>query len=713
MQTNNNSEQSKEDIVGFLTQLKKWLMGKKSGNVLFYGTLIVLTIIKLCTSIGLVPYGISDSAYDDMLFVRQAQSIASGNWLGEFNKVTLLKRPMYAIFQAVVSKLNISYQLAVQIVYLLAVVLFVYAMSRVIKSRMALLVMYLGLLYSPAMYNFDYVQRVYRMGLVPTVTLLVLAGFIQLFYLVHQEDTSQNKKQLIIWSVYTGLVLVVFWNLREDSIWIMPFCITATIISAVVVFCKYNFIKDKSVAIKKKFALTACWLIVPFVLMYIGNSGIKMMNYIYYGVYTDSEMNSSELGKMMSTMYSVKSDEDYEYVNLDKNTFYRILEVSPTMQSLQPHMDNIWESGWVMDNGQIAGGYIVYAFRDALNKAGYYEDNAVAKEQICKQINQEVQAAIDAGKLEAEKGIFSVSFLMGKRGANLKLFMAKYAESLKWISTYEKMNVQIRKSEKNPERLRQIEAVTNDLLVYPDEITLVLKGYCLPKDEDAQIRMFLTNEKETTLLEIPSSIPSEDVYNFYRDNGMESLRAINCRFSCETEKYDSSAILQIAVNGEVQQKISLENLEQMHFDNDMYILNFDVAEEKVTEDSLYNSGWGNLKICNAFITIYKKTAVPMMVLSVIALVMILVKAFDKKQEKESKAVMLKSALVLLGIGLSGLLLAGGVTYRYADAPNSEGRNLYLAGVYPLYHIVTIGSIILAYYFVIRPKLENKRNEKRG
>ena len=681
---------------------------------MLYFMLLGLTFLKLWTSLGLPLYAISNSGYDDMLFIEQADYVAKGQWLGAFSKTTLLKRPMFTIFMAMIGKLNISYKFTIQFLYIIAVILFTYVLGQIVKNIYVQAFAYVFLLFSPAMYCFTYVQRVYRMSVMPMATLFVVTGFIELFYLVHSTE-QKWKRKMTVWSLWTGAAFVFFWNLREDSIWMLPFAICASMISIGVLLFYYAKAKKQTEIVcfanKKLIAGRICLVLLPFLILYLGNHTIKMLNYAHYGVYTDSEMNSSEFSKLMSTMYSVKVEENYEFVNVDKKTFYKIYNECPTMHTLQPYIDQMWEGGWTMDNGQIAGGYISYAFRDVLKKAGYYEGDATAKENICKQMNDEIKQAIADGRLEASKGLFSVSYLLGKKGANAPLFTKKYLEGLKWVATYEKMNVHQRKSVGSREKLRDFENTTNDLVIYPDEIITSIKGFLISKNENQIVQMYVVGTDGRNEVEIPCSLESTDIYNHFANNSeLPSSQTRRCRFQFESEQYREGAVARIMVNGLQKEEILISPDSVMQYDTDDYLLNFDKVEIIRKEDPRYSNGWMNLKICDWIIRLYKIFAWPILLLAIGSYLAVFVKIFDKKQDTKQKEIMVKSFVVVSGVLLSAMLLIGGVTYRYAEARNSSGRNLYMASSYPLYQIFLLGSIILCYAFVIKPRLGKKKKE---
>lgn len=82
-------------------------------DALLCGALLLLTLARLllawCTPVtaDLSP----SSAFDDSLFIKLGMSIASGKWLGLYDKLTLAKNPGYPLFLAFCSKLGVRYQL--------------------------------------------------------------------------------------------------------------------------------------------------------------------------------------------------------------------------------------------------------------------------------------------------------------------------------------------------------------------------------------------------------------------------------------------------------------------------------------------------------------------------------------------------------------------------------------------------------------------------
>lgn len=679
---------------------QKWFDLK---HCIIYGGLLVL--LKLFLTMGLPIYAIGDSAYDDYLFIKLSKSVAAGDWLGTFNKRTLLKRPMFAIYLAVINKLNLSFRLSVILLYTIAILVLLVALGYVIKGNKAKLITFGLLLFSPVLIHSMFLQRVYRMAVMPAAIIFVIATLLGLYFSVLSKE--EKKYKTVIWSVAAGFCFFFFWNLREDSIWLLPFFACALGIAATRLLAEFVTVrKNKTVEAEttkeasRRLLFGLLCLVIPILLSILGNNWVKWQNYKHYGVYTDSEMNESEFGKLMSTMYSVKSDDEFEYVNLTHSTLEKIIAASPTLQGMAIPVEAMYDSGWVMENGEIAGGYITYAFRDALEKAGHYTD-AVDKEATCKQINDELKAAIAAGTLETEQeGLYAMSYLLGKKGANFDVLIPKFMESLKWVVTYERMEVNMLTSSGREEFLRNFEMMTNDLVVYPPEEKFALVGYGFAKDEAEELR-FVVETADGAKTEFVKNLASNDVFEYYINQGIIYEDARACRFN---EKLDFTAeeplTLHVYLGEKEVETFDLWNLTQPMLENEDYVLCFDQAGIETTYDELANGGGVTLLADRMILKLYQLTAVLVCVLAVLGYVWLTFAAFFAKTAEGKKEKIRELWLIITGLLLSFLLVTAGVTYRYAEAVNSDGRDFYLASSYVTYQLFVMAVFLVDGFYLI-------------
>ena len=122
-----------------------------------------------------------DMVEDDVLLFQYAKTLLKGEWLGQYDLHTFLKGITYPFFLAVFYKLHIPYSLGIITLYIMACATMVYALKPVIKNQYVSICVFLLLLYSPSMLTTHYVQRLYRMAIIPSFVLLVFGFQIVLF----------------------------------------------------------------------------------------------------------------------------------------------------------------------------------------------------------------------------------------------------------------------------------------------------------------------------------------------------------------------------------------------------------------------------------------------------------------------------------------------------------------------------------------------------
>lgn len=64
----------------------------------------------------------------------------------------------------------------------------------------------------------------------------------------------------------------------------------------------------------KSFIAKLIICILPIIILFMSLNIIRFINYNKYGVYEYNEINDGYFGKVIKTIYSVKTDEDIKYV---------------------------------------------------------------------------------------------------------------------------------------------------------------------------------------------------------------------------------------------------------------------------------------------------------------------------------------------------------------------------------------------------------------
>lgn len=73
---------------------------KQNNNKIFLLFMILVSVLRMGLMSKTPLYAIGAAAYDDQFYVYKSMSIFDGEWLGGYNKTTLIKGVSYALFLA-------------------------------------------------------------------------------------------------------------------------------------------------------------------------------------------------------------------------------------------------------------------------------------------------------------------------------------------------------------------------------------------------------------------------------------------------------------------------------------------------------------------------------------------------------------------------------------------------------------------------------------
>ena len=323
-------------------------------------------------------YALTTAVADDALMVRMAENWGELHWLGGYNQYTLVKGIFFPAFLEVGHFLRIDYISWVQIFYAVSCVLFLMAFRPALKKMWILYVLYVILLFHPIMAATEVVSRVYRNSITPAQVLLILGGYVGMYFHCDDHDTDTdhpNKKKTgwLRWSLMATVGFVSLYLSREDAAWVVPFLIVA---SGCIVYklCKAHKFK---LAWKKN----VLFLLLPFLVLTGCRGTITVLNGLVYDSWTDNELGSGAFPRVMKDIYAVDLEEPADYTSVGNEKLEVLYEVSPTLASIRDMLDEIvgryaQNCGRVEENkieGNVENGWFFWAFRDAVALSGYYE----------------------------------------------------------------------------------------------------------------------------------------------------------------------------------------------------------------------------------------------------------------------------------------------------------------------------------------------------
>lgn len=350
-----------------MSKLKKLLPKRDLRARWLWVLALALTAVKLgLCSFQLIVASPDLSPIDDTLMFNLAKSISAGNWLGEYDWLTLGKHSFYALWLAFLNLLHVNIVVGGQALFAVSCLVLLAALKPVMRTNWGRLFVFAVTLYTPASWA-ENTLRVYRDNIYPSLVLLALAGLLGAF-------TRFREKPLraLPYYVAAGLSLAAAWLCHEDNALLLPF-----VLCAAAVYLAYLFL-DKSIAHKKsRLAL----LLVPLALWGGGIAAWCGMNYKYYGRFIISDFTSSEFNDAMGALSRAYPDDQKRYELVPLSTRLALYEVSPTFAKLQDVLETpeMYNGYGDPETGELNSGGIHWVLRKAAWTAGYYDTAQDAK----------------------------------------------------------------------------------------------------------------------------------------------------------------------------------------------------------------------------------------------------------------------------------------------------------------------------------------------
>ncbi len=338
----------------------------------------VFSLLRLFISSQQMVFIMPNSApLDDDLYFNLANNIVSGNWLGEYNYLTLSKYPFFAVYLAVLHLLNIPYLVGNCIMLILGGAITVFCFAPILKTNWSKLALFLVFIYNPATYT-SYNLRVYRDSIFPllcTVFFVGLAGWA----LRLKKDIKYNIGFLII----SGVALGTAYITREDGYWLFPFAIVAMIICGIYIFTDKNL--DKKI-------LRILSMAIPGLITTIFVITICSINNKYYGRFILTDFNSGSFASCYGAMTSLSQDNWKPLVVVPEDVRERMYQDCKSFTPFKEYLeDGPIERGYKNPElGDYQAGSFYWRIRRTAQELGFYK-SAQKADEFWSQLESEVK----------------------------------------------------------------------------------------------------------------------------------------------------------------------------------------------------------------------------------------------------------------------------------------------------------------------------------
>lgn len=643
----------------------------------WWSCIIILTLVKYWLTSNLPLHAAVRLQHDDGLMVKLASTIINGEWLGEYSCNTLVKGCMFPLFLAFVRWSGCNYSHAIITLYIFACIIFCIAIRKFVHNNKFVSLLYIVLLFNPASMDFQSYQRIYRCALIPMLVLLIFGSFFALYYDMCEEIKITVTK--FLWAGLAGFSLFVFYNTREESVWIMPFVIVIVLISAFMFFLRT---KGKS---EKNIIGNIFILFIPIFVLIMGNCLIGNINYKYYGIRVRNEVSTTAFPECIKAIYSVKGDDEIPYVTNSRAKMKRLYEISPTLQSINSELEASLD-GWDYNDGspgdgEVDDGFFFWALRSAVSNAGYYASAQNANDFYAA-VAYEINEAIEKGLVEKQATMPS-ALMSPWRSSRTGDFLQSILKSIDLIFTFKDTDAHFIVHDKDDiDKLLGVyyqftDATNNHFL--ESATTLFVSGWVFSENSEANISVVLVSEDGNENINLPLH-DSMDVYTHFQNEDYAAENMTQCRFSFEgTCNAGSKYYLQIITPNSRNNFIYESGDVQLDDESIHYAIdNFNRYAEG---NSTIIGKWAVEKV-NGISNIYKQVNIYIGALSILVYIIIILQNLYVIYKKQYTMEYWNELMILTALLASLIVLIIGVSYT--DAYSFAAVNsIYFAGAYAM------------------------------
>jgi len=368
---------------------------------------------------------VTPTPHDDLLFIRLAESILNGQWLGDYNQLTLIKEPFFSLFIAASHWLSLPLLFSIHLFYVLACWLFVVAVRPLVRNHLLLLFCFVLLLLNPGSYNYPAIGRIFQLSIYAPLALTVMSLLLGLAI-----RAFGPMRSAIAWSLSFGVAIAIFWITRGESVFLVP--------SLALVFLYLFFIaKGKTAPARWGRPLLLCLL--PLLMTLATVQALRQVNQAYYGVPAVIEIVTPEFESAYGGLLRIITDEDRRFIPVARKARMQAYEVSPSFREIKEHLDGPVGARWqsLAGDNDIPAAFFIWAFRDSVAAAGYHQSGSKALD-FYRRMGEELSAACDAGKLQCRG--FSSALVPPWRPEYNALVMPAVSSILEKTVTYDGFN---------------------------------------------------------------------------------------------------------------------------------------------------------------------------------------------------------------------------------------------------------------------------------
>ncbi|THD73090.1 MAG: hypothetical protein E7813_03485 [Bradyrhizobium sp.] len=345
-------------------------------------------IVRFIVVLNLPILFLPGAGHDDGLYMRLAANLASGRWLGEFNQFTLMKGPGYPVFLALSGLSGLPVSATHALFQFAAIVVTAWAVYRLTASHAIAALTFVSLTFYPVGFMPE-LLRVVRDQIYWAQTLLVFSLLAVVFF-----APPRGGFGAALVAGFAGLILGWAWLTREEGVWLIP-GLGLLAAGAILIHRRQ---RRELLALARNIGVTA----IGFVAV---NAAFMTGNHFAYGSFVGVDFKERNFKSTLEALEDVDAGPVIPYVPVSNTVRAEVAKVSPAFAPLSAALapGQLIFARWNKAGcsiyretcGDIAGGWFMWALRDAAAESKFYRTPAAASENFGKIVSAIVAACSD------------------------------------------------------------------------------------------------------------------------------------------------------------------------------------------------------------------------------------------------------------------------------------------------------------------------------
>lgn len=357
--------------------------------------LLAVAALHLYLVAGLPALLLGPAMHDDALFLRSASHLASGHWLGPYDNRTLARGPFFPAFVALCFQMGVPLRVAQSLLYLASGALLLFAVRPWPGAGWSRVMAFAVYAFNPMLYQTD-MLRVTREGVYVPLTVLVLGLSA---WLLRIRDAPLPRRLAV--AVALGLAVSAFWLTREEGPWILPAlaCGAGALIAS-----RLGERTGRAGLARDGLVLLAAAAVAA-----AGVQVVCLVNSRRYDTWCAVEFRQEAFARAYGALLRLEPGGRKPFVPVTRQALRRAPKAGPMAAEVVAQLDSGIADAWATHgceahrvepcDGEVRGGWFMFALRDAAANAGHYVSGGEA-EVFYRRLSEEIDAACASERLE-------------------------------------------------------------------------------------------------------------------------------------------------------------------------------------------------------------------------------------------------------------------------------------------------------------------------